>query len=107
MNLSDAKRLVAILRDAADAIELLTNRLEPAQCIPRPLRSSFKLDDSLAMLSVRSKKICERMGVSTLRELASKTKQEVSAEWNCGEFALGELEQVLTDNGLNFKETER
>ncbi len=54
-------------------------------------------------LSVRSRKCLQRLGISTLGELASRTEAELLSAKNFGQTSLDEIKQRLTASGLSLR----
>ena len=54
-------------------------------------------------LSVRSRKCLQRLGVSTLGELAARTETELLAIKNFGQTSLNEIKQRLVEMGLSLR----
>lgn len=54
-------------------------------------------------LSARSRKCLQRLGVTTLGDLASRTEQELLAIKNFGQTSLNEIKRRLTEAGLSLR----
>jgi DNA-directed RNA polymerase subunit alpha len=54
-------------------------------------------------LSVRARKCLQRLGVSTLGDLAAKTEGELLASKNFGQTSLNEVKLRLAENGLALR----
>ncbi|UCF33098.1 MAG: tetratricopeptide repeat protein, partial [Phycisphaerales bacterium] len=85
---------------------------EPALApAPPPSPSSPKIESAQDMsiseleLSVRSRKCLQRLGVTTLRELADRTEAELMASKNFGLTSLGEIKRQLARCGLSLKDS--
>lgn len=78
---------------------------------PPPSPSSPKVESAQDMsiseleLSVRSRKCLQRLGVTTLRELADRTEAELMASKNFGLTSLGEIKRQLARSGLSLKDS--
>ncbi|MGB2985143.1 MAG: DNA-directed RNA polymerase subunit alpha C-terminal domain-containing protein [Phycisphaerae bacterium] len=87
--------------------------LQPPEqtCLPAPTPVSnddtARLDTSVSELelSVRSRKALQRLGVSTLNELAQRTESELVAIKNFGQTSLYEIRRQLAIHGLSLRQT--
>ena len=70
--------------------------------VAAPLESRLGMLISDLRLSLRASNCLEVEGIQTLRDLVSKSRQEVLEMRNAGETTLQEIEEKLTDLGLSF-----
>jgi DNA-directed RNA polymerase alpha subunit len=85
------------LRDVADHPEGL-----PAQAA-KPAEPQTPLRE--CDLSIRSKKVCMRLGIETVEQLAAKTEREITRVKGCGVSGLNELREALRQHGKVFAES--
>ena len=94
----NAMRLLARqLRQAADALEAaadnsdeLDSRLAPHDLIRD------------ALISVRSRHACDKLGIKTWIELSQHTENDLVMQRRFGITSLNELKQALAERGLTF-----
>jgi DNA-directed RNA polymerase subunit alpha len=77
----------------------------PSSPSSQKLESVQDMSISELELSVRSRKCLQRLGVTTLRELADRTEAELMASKNFGLTSLGEIKRQLARCGLSLKDS--
>lgn len=54
-------------------------------------------------LGVRARKVCVRMGVKTVGELAEKTESDITSQRNAGEWTVADINALLARFGLELR----
>ena len=70
--------------------------------VEAPLESRLGMLVGDLRLSLRASNCLEEAGISTLRELVSRSRDEVAGMWNLGDATLQEIETKLRDLDLEF-----
>lgn len=102
----DALALAKLLRSAAYTIERLCVQIDEMRVdIPR-LNESPNIDlnefRAVLRLSVRSRKILERLGIFTIKQLTALTESELRKLKGCGVISANEIIAELNKNGLTL-----
>ncbi len=96
------------LRQFADILEATARGLRDVADHPDglPAKSSAPAEPQTPLrecnLSVRGQKVCMRLGVQTVEQLAAKTEREVTRVKGCGVTGLNELREALRQHGKTF-----
>lgn len=84
------------LRKLADAQDGIQSRLMGLEYLDKPILEVLDL-------SVRSRKIVERLGAKTVRDLTRKSMADLETMRNCGATASREIQRALEKIGLSLR----
>jgi DNA-directed RNA polymerase subunit alpha len=96
------------LREEGDSLHALAEPIPSPATPASPGVSEGVLSTPLSQIefSVRARRAMQRLGVSTLGDLAAKSEAELLACRNFGQTSLNEVQQRLTDYGLTLRESQ-
>jgi DNA-directed RNA polymerase subunit alpha len=108
-SLSEIKAMLAQkglrLGQALQPLEQITTPTEPTPAVEDESPQMAKPVSELE-LSVRSRKALQRLGVTTLGELAQRTEAELVAVKNFGQTSLAEIKRQLAAHGLWLRDSQ-